>query len=102
MTYTEANERLGRRQSLRLPGRYTRLMRLDDGSIAVRLCDTYVVKFRPCGRVILDRGNWRTMLTKDRINAYSGIQVWSENGQWYADDHPFYDGITFKEGRLVR
>lgn len=101
MTYTEANERLGRRQSLRLPGRYTTLVRRGRG-IAVHLVGTDVVTFRPCGRVILSSGRWRTKLTRERINHYSGIYVVNERGVWYADDHPFSDGMIFKDGEVVR
>lgn len=102
MTYTEANEKLGTRQSLWLPGRRnTKLERLD-GGIVIRLHRTNVVTFRPCGRVILNSGGWRTVTTKERINRYSGIHVWSERGVWYADDHPFSDGMIFKDGEVVR
>lgn len=101
MTYTEAHARLGRRTSLRLPGRYTHLVRCNDGGIAIHLVTTNVVTFRPCGRVILNSGGWLTMLTRDRINRYSGIRVRSVRGEWYADDHPFSDGMVFKAGKVV-
>jgi hypothetical protein len=51
-------------------------------SYAVRLHDTDVVTLHPDGSQTLNSGGWRTVTTKDRINAYSIAGVWSERGEW--------------------
>lgn len=106
MTYTEANERLRRRTSLRLPGRYTTLVRLDDGGIAVHLVATNVVTFRPCGRVILNSGGWRTVTTKERISRYSGMYVRQRDGDWTVHTgthiYSFTDGMVLKDEEMIR
>tara|TARA_Y100000034_G_scaffold6889_1_gene7606 strand:- start:44 stop:820 length:777 start_codon:yes stop_codon:yes gene_type:complete len=82
-----------------LPGRWTRLLRRPDGSIAVCYHSTDVVTYHPDGRTVLDSGGWRTYTTKDRINAYtSGAHYLHQlDGIWYLGDgwpSAFEDGIT--------
>lgn len=63
-------------------------------SYGVELHNTVVIRFQPNGRVVLNSGGWRTMTTKDRINAYlpGELRVSSERGTWmihqYDADHP--------------
>ncbi len=49
---------------------------------AVRLHRTDVVTLHPDGSQTLNSGGWRTVTTKDRINAYSMARVWSDRGEW--------------------
>lgn len=68
--------------------------------LAVRLHNTDIIKFYPDGAVTLNTGGWKTVTTKDRINEFSGIRVWSDKGTWFAGMNgksvPFADGMTFR------
>ncbi len=67
-----------------------------DNRDIIRLHNTDVVTKWPNGYITLNSGGWRTVTTKDRINSYSNIRVYSKRGIWYVkDDIPFFDGITF-------
>lgn len=86
----------------------TRLRRVESG-YAVRLHDTDVVTLHDDGRVTLDTGGWFTVTTKERMNRYAPVRVFSERGVWYvshdanrgpyyptpAESVPYFDGITF-------
>ena len=71
-------------------------------NIAVRLHNTDIVLYRPDGDVVLDTDGWLTVTTKERINRYSPVRVWSVKGRWmlihegmeWDDAVPFADGIT--------
>lgn len=52
-------------------------------SYAVRLHHTDVVTLHPDGSQTLDSGGWRTVTTKDRINAYAPVRVFSDRGSWF-------------------
>lgn len=76
----------------------------DDGSAAIKLHATDVVTYLPDGGVRLNTGGWRTVTTKDRINKFAPVRVWSDKGVWYVkhnldawdDPHPlFMDGIEW-------
>jgi len=88
----------------------TWLERRGDDTIAVRLHDTDVVTYHRDGRVQLFTGGWLTVTTKERINRFAPVRVWSDKGRWQVsypvptaaswgdlDSHPvvpFADGIT--------
>jgi hypothetical protein len=73
-----------------------------DGTRKIRLHQTDIITFTPKETVILNSGTWRTPTTKDRMNKFAPeIRIYQEKGQWYANGHLFYDGITFKSGKLV-
>lgn len=70
----------------------------EDGTIVWRLHNTDVVTKLPDGRYVLNSGGWRTVTTKERINRYAPVRVWSHKGEWYVYENgewrePFYDGI---------
>lgn len=107
-TYEQVDQLLGRRQSRRLPGRYTTLIRTARGSIAVKLVNTNVVEWFRCGRIRLDSGGWRTVTTKQRISTYAPVAVWSHRGSWLCGGLmavqapvPFVDGMDWKNGRVL-
>ena len=62
----------------------TRVIRLDASTVGVRLHETIVIRFTGEGAITLDSGNWRTVTTKERMNAYLPMpwRVYSEKGQW--------------------
>ena len=63
--------------------RATLVHRIDENAIALRYQYTDVVTFHRDGTYTLNTGGWYTMTTKDRINTYGPVGVWSENGIWY-------------------
>ncbi len=109
MTYREAVEKL-KGKTQRKIGNNTWLIDRG-GSIAVKLHQTDVVTFYPCGSVKLDSGGWRTVTTKARINEYAEeVRVYQKKHQWYVAtkliglpgydwDNPieYYDGIITKQ-----
>ncbi len=74
----------------------------DAASFAIRLHATDVVTMAPDGSFTLNSGGWRTVTTKERINAFSPVNVGSDRGQWYVYPRrgdwsyrfPFADGMT--------
>jgi hypothetical protein len=61
----------------------TRLFRRSEDCLAIRLHDTDVVTVFADGRIALDSGGWRTMVTKDRISGYAPVRITSDRGVWY-------------------
>lgn len=91
------------------PGRGTRrklanntyAVRVSPGAIAVRLHTTNILTHHDTGAVVYDTGGWYTYTTKDRMNTYGPLRVWSDGGVWYAStyaaDHEpavYADGMT--------
>jgi hypothetical protein len=101
MNYTRCKEMSSTRK--RKLGNNTYLAVYPD-HYGVRLHSTDVVEFWP-DRIVLNSGGWKTVTTKDRINSYSNIRVWSERGVWYCStnghEYPFADGISFHENGTV-
>lgn len=55
----------------------------EDGCKVFRLHTTDVVKRLPDGRIVLNSGGWRSVTTKDRMNAFAtGYHVYSGKGGW--------------------
>jgi len=67
-----------------------------DGTVAIELHGTKVVRFFTNGLVQLNSGGWRTHTTKDRINKYSPVRVYQKNFEWF-----LHDGTPFEDGMLV-
>lgn len=76
-------------------------------SYGIKLHATTVVRHHQDGTVELDSGGWRTVTTKDRMNRFSPLNVWSDrgvwfvspDGQWSATPATFADGITWHPER---
>lgn len=84
-SYQEALEKLGKRSSRKLENN-TYLIHYHEAKphyIGIRLHNTDVVKYYPDGRIILNSGGWKTPTTKDRINKYAPVNVWTNKGIWY-------------------
>ena len=111
-SYEEARKFLGGREE-RTIAHNTRLRdatRNEDGchfgAIAVRLHATDVVTYTQPGWLILNSGGYRTVTTKERINAFLpiGYGVFAKDFVWFvriglwSDDNgktvPFEDGMT--------
>lgn len=79
------------------------------GAEVTRLHMTDIVTKLRNGRVKLDSGGWRTMTTKDRINAYAApYYVFSDRGVWHVAERRdgfkaagrqtvFYEGIVLPD-----
>ena len=71
---------------------------LQDGTVAIKLHSTYVVKIHPDNTYTLNSGGWQTATTKDRINQYSPKRVHQRNFEWFVSvngkDYPFIDGMV--------
>jgi hypothetical protein len=110
-SYSDAAGFLGSK-SERPIGHNTRVELRDDGAISVKYHGSPVVVYYPEGSVdgapvtVLNSCGWRTMTTKERINAFcpAGFDVYQERGNWilskgYWNDPQrqtwnFADGIT--------
>jgi hypothetical protein len=67
-----------------------------DGTVAIELHGTKVVRFFPNGLVQLNSGGYRTHTTKKRINKYSPVRVYQKNFEWFLND-----GTPFADQMLV-
>lgn len=100
MNYNEAvcMVRGKRNASRRKIGNNTYAEILNDGTVAIKLHNTYVVKINPNGTYTLNSGGWQTVTTKDRINQYSPKKVYQRNFEWFVDingkQFPFMDGMV--------
>ncbi|MDX1492947.1 MAG: hypothetical protein R3253_02655, partial [Longimicrobiales bacterium] len=75
-------------------------------SYAVRLHETDVVTIHPGGTYTLNSGGWRTPTTKNRINDYAPVTVFSMQGVWYVrgagETSLFHDRmIVGSDGRIL-
>lgn len=105
MTFAEAIALIGNRDSKKVQNN-TYVIRRDNDTVCIMLHHTNVVILHRDGCVELNSGNWRTVTTKDRINAYApDIRVSQVKGIWYAvrfgksafsnDAVEFYDGMEY-------
>ena len=95
MDFSTATATLKNRESKKV-GNNTYLVRVSPDAIGVRLHNTVVVTIHSNGTYTLNSGGWRTVTTKDRINAYSPVRVNQRKYEWFVGDEdvPFYDGIV--------
>ena len=103
--YSELSERVGKRKSRKVANN-TYVEVLEDGIIGVRLHKTHVVTAYESGEFVLDTGGWLTITTRDRINRFSPVRMWSDRGvQWVSlgarESVRYFDGIRFNNDGLV-
>jgi hypothetical protein len=65
---------------------------LQDGTETIRLHRTNIVT-KKNGVYTLNSGGWRTLTTKDRINAFAPVRIYQKDFIWYIDGKEFFDGI---------
>ena len=101
-SYHSAATYLGRKED-RPCGNNTRVRRIDQSSIGLRLHQTYVVIWFDDGTARLNTNGWRTVTTKARINAATNAGIFQKKGDWYyKDGSPFEDGdIINQDGSLA-
>ena len=107
-TYAELDAYLGKKQERPAPasGKRTRIIRRDDGRIAVKYHETDVLTFAPSGVTVLDSGGWLTLTTRECFNTYlpGGFRVHQERGVWYVaryEDPEWKTYGVFKDGCRV-
>lgn len=80
----------------------TYAVRLEDGSIAIRLYETNIVTFYPTGDFKLSNGGFETATTFSRINEYipQGYKVMRTKGQWFL--HTPNKTLAFENNMVVK
>jgi hypothetical protein len=53
------------------------------GDISIRFHGTRIIVFHRNGDCTIDFAGWQTSTTKDRINDFSPVYVWSQSGFWF-------------------
>lgn len=69
-----------------------------DGTTRWRLHNTDIVTRDANGVFTLNTGGWKTVTTKERINTFAPVDIWSERGTWFVGTSkttsvPFFDGM---------
>lgn len=98
MTFTEAREKLGNRDSKKVANN-TYLLKLQDAAgqfyIGLRLHNTVIVEFHD-DRTVVNTGGWETVTTKARINEYVPAGgIFQKANVWYwntVGNHAFEEG----------
>jgi hypothetical protein len=77
----------------------------ENGDSVIRLHHTDIVTTRKNGDVVGNTGGWQTVTTKERLNRYLPVQIYSEKGVWIVrhngNSYTWQDGITFtKRGKV--
>jgi hypothetical protein len=99
MNYKSAVETLGKRASRKL-GNNTYL-RLEGNAAKIKLHNTDVITLFPNGDTELNSGGWKTLTTRERMNAYGdGFSVKQENRVWYIETPK--GRYCFKDGCVVK
>ena len=75
----------------------------EDGSNVFRLHTTDVVARLPDGRIKLDSGGWKSVTTKDRMNAFAtGYAIFSGKGGWRVSRRGEWDKtVAFYDGMIL-
>ncbi|GAG32518.1 unnamed protein product, partial [marine sediment metagenome] len=70
----------------------TRLIQITDSTIGIKLHNTFIVKYYDNSHLDcidygdlmqFDTGGWKTVTTKERINRFAPISIWTERHVWY-------------------
>lgn len=78
----------------------TRLVKCGD-DYGIKLHRTIVVCIKANGHYEVNNGGWYSHTSKDRINSYNPIRIWSERGEWFArynnETIPYFNGLSTRE-----
>lgn len=87
MTFTQAREKLGNRDSKKVANNtYLMARRTPEGEyyIALRLHETDIIEFYENDEMAVFTGGWQTVTTKARINEYLPCNgVFQKHGDWF-------------------
>lgn len=105
MNFYSALEKLKNRESKKIANN-TYLLRIDDGTIGVKLHKTIIIKFLASGVTILNSGGWKTITTKSRMNdLIEGYRIYQKKHEWFVhklgepwgvEDAKYFDGMDLK------
>lgn len=101
MTHAEATQLvLGKtNRGQRKVGNNTYAFIEHDGTVAIELHGTKVVRFFTNGLIQLNSGGWQTSTTKDRINKFTNAGVYQRKREWFLrDGTPFEDKMLISGG----
>lgn len=73
-SYKEAVARLGKRETINVANN-TKLIRLENGDVAVRLHKTDIITYHKNGAISLDHGGWQTRVTRDRMVRFTPTHI---------------------------
>jgi hypothetical protein len=77
----------------------TRVIQISDSTIGIKLHNTFIVKYHSNDHLdCIDYGDliefntngWLTVTTKERMNRFAPISIWSERYVWYISDSNWY------------
>ena len=93
--YFAAETKLGKRASRKIANN-TYLIKLSDGTIVIKLHNTYIASYFPPnnlahGRIELNSGGWQTATTKNRLNEWTPARISQKNWAWTVHNS---DGTT--------
>lgn len=89
----------------------TRVEQLDDGTIGIKLHDTYIIKYYSNllggkyynlkgDTIQLNSGGWNTPLTRDRMDRFCPLNVWTEKFVMYVSEFTWYEMHKRKEKKV--
>lgn len=70
-----------------------------EGHVALRLHNTDILKYWPDGSVEYYAGNWQTWTTKDRLNKFGPLRIYSDRGVWLTGRNG--STVAFEDGMRV-
>jgi hypothetical protein len=107
---------LGKRASRNIAS-HTKVMR-DGADICVKCYDTIIVRYKSNGRIVLSYGEYKTRMTKERINEFSPVRVTQDKNIWwvhvdsvnkdslvfFGNDSIFYNGmvVDMNKGMILK
>lgn len=82
MTFAKAKTTLGKRSSKKI-GNNTYLQSNHDGTIGIRFHSTEIVMLFEDGTIEFDNGGYRSMTTKERLNAFTPFSFEQKKHEWF-------------------
>jgi hypothetical protein len=78
----------------------TRVVQLDDGTIGIKFHNTYIIKYysnvlhgvkvHEGDSIQLNTGGWKTVTTRDRMNRFCPLNIWTEKNVMYVSEFSWY------------
>jgi hypothetical protein len=78
----------------------TRVVQLDDGTIGIKFHNTYIIKYysnvlhgvkvHEGDSIQLNTGGWKTVTTRDRMNRFCPLNIWTEKNVMYVSPFVWY------------
>lgn len=99
------NAVLGDKEFLKI-GNNTYLVRETQGAVAIQLHNTHIVTFHADGRIVLNSGGYRSVTTRQRMNAVTeqSIYVAQRRFEWFIEMPGAHGGnlvVPFEDGAVI-